>query len=117
MTWPTKKPPSGIPARGPGIGGPSSGKAAQAFTDTNQPSGEEKSAGHAVAREVRELIAEKRHALVDKLLALSERGETHSVQLQATNAALDRLMGKPAQAVTGEDGGPVRMVVAWEDET
>ncbi len=109
------KPPSGIPAGGQGQGAAKG--ANPAFSDTHQPSGEEKSAGKAVAAEIRERIAEKRHALVDRLLALSEHAENETVRLNATNAALDRLIGKPAQAIGGSDElGPVKMVVTWEDE-
>jgi hypothetical protein len=74
-------------------------------------------AGRDVAREVRERIAAKRFALADKLLHLSEYAEAEAVQLAATNAALDRIMGKPAQAIGGDPNGvPIKTVVAWEDE-
>ena len=120
MVWKNHKPPSGMPASGIPAGGEGQGTGkgdAKPFSDTHQPSGEEKSAGHAVAREIRERIAAKRHELVDRLLTLSEHGETDAIKLQATNAALDRLVGKPAQAIGGSDDlGPVKMVVTWEDE-
>ena len=97
------KPASGIPAGGEGQG-PKKG-AKPAFSDTHQPSGEEKSAGKAVAAEIRERIAAKRHELVDRLLTLSEHAENEQVRLAATNAALDRLVGKPAQSVDLTSGG------------
>jgi hypothetical protein len=97
---------SGIPANGPGWGGAAKGEGTkERFSDENQPAGEVKSAGHNAAREVRELIAAKRVALAEKLLTLAENGETQAIQLQATNAALDRLMGRPAQSVDVTSGG------------
>ena len=48
--------------------------------------------------------------LVDALLALTKSTDER-IRLGAIQAALDRGYGKPAQAVTGEGGGPVTIVV------
>lgn len=114
------KPPSGIPARGEGWGGGKSGKPAEEFTAENQPPAEVKVAGMQVADEIRAMIAEKKHKLAQKLLDLSEGAESEAVQLQATIAALDRVMGKPAASVDvtskGERTGYV-IAVPVEAET
>jgi hypothetical protein len=36
----------------------------------------------------------------------------HDMRLKAANAIMDRICGKPAQQVVGEDGGPIRHDVA-----
>lgn len=100
MAWKKQKPPSGIPAGGPGWGGPANGGGTRPdYSADNQPTPDAKVAGKDVAREVRERIAARRLDLVDRLLALSELGETDAIRLQATNSALDRLMGKPQASV------------------
>lgn len=107
-----KSMPSGIPAMGEGLHGPASGIAPQAFTAENQPSAEAKLAGVDVAAEIRERIAAKKFMLADKLLHLAEHGEAEAVQLAATNAALDRIMGKPAQAIGGDpSGAPLQLFI------
>lgn len=45
-----------------------------------------------------------------KLVALMNCGEPE-LELKAAMALLDRALGKPAQAVTGLDGGPLEIVV------
>ena len=48
--------------------------------------------------------------LVDALLALTKDKDPR-VRLGAIQAALDRGWGRPAQAITGDAGGPVQIVV------
>lgn len=49
-------------------------------------------------------------ALVDALDATDIDGRPdHDLRSRVADRILDRLRGKPAQAITGEDGGPVRM--------
>lgn len=43
-------------------------------------------------------------------------GAPSAARVAASTALLDRGWGKPAQAVTGEDGGAIKMVVTWEGE-
>lgn len=55
----------------------------------------------------RALLAEdgkKLRALADKLIARAEEGD-----VTALKEIGDRLDGKPAQAITGADGGPVQL--------
>jgi len=49
--------------------------------------------------------------LVKALLART-KGDDERVRLSAIQAALDRGWGRPAQAITGDTGGPVQIVVA-----
>lgn len=105
------RPPRGLGWGGEARGLPTMLQALQAGT-LPRPTNEAVSAGHAAAREVREIIGAKRRELAKKLLHLAERGETEEMQLKATNAALDRLLGKPAQAVdVTSDGQALGYVV------
>lgn len=100
------------PPRGEGWGGAATGGTWQDVTSANQPTPDAKSTGHAVAAAVRAQIAEKRMELVQKLLDLSASAENEAVQLSATNAALDRLMGKPGIAAgDGPDAGPLQLLI------
>ncbi len=49
---------------------------------------------------------------IEKLLELM-RGDDRRTALAAAQALLDRGFGKPAQAITGEEGGPVELAVTW----
>lgn len=46
--------------------------------------------------------------LAEKLLAKCDEGD-----MGALRELGDRVDGKPPQAITGEDGGPVEMLVSW----
>jgi hypothetical protein len=105
------------PPSGEGWGGDATGREAKPYDGVHKAPPGALSAGKSVAAEIRERLAEKKFALADKLLSLAENGESHAVQLAATNSALDRLMGKPAIAIGGDpDGVPIKTVVAWEGE-
>lgn len=62
--------------------------------------------------EVKELARQHGKKALKKLVALLECGEKRT-ELAAANALLDRGFGKPSQAITGEDGGPVEHLVQW----
>lgn len=47
-------------------------------------------------------------------LAFWMRSDNPKASVSATAALLDRAHGKPAQAVTGADGGPVEIRVTWQ---
>lgn len=49
---------------------------------------------------------------VSTLVELMRKGEP-SIRKAAADSILDRGWGKPAQAVTGEDGGPVQVLFGW----
>lgn len=56
-------------------------------------------------------FARERSVEAIKRLAELVKSEDGNVAIKASNAILDRAYGKPAQAVTGEDGGPLRLVI------
>ena len=93
------KPPSGIPARGKGHGGEAKGKPPQPkFTAEAQPSGDAKSAGHHVAREVRERIASRRFELVDRLMENALHGEA-AASNQAGIYLINQIAGMPGASL------------------
>ena len=105
MTWKNQKPPSGIPARGDGYGGPAKrSPPREAFNAENQPSPEEKAAGHDVAKEVRDRIAARRFEITDRLIENAINGSE-----QGSNSAgqylLNRLGGTPVASVDLTSGG------------
>lgn len=75
--------------------------------------------------EVRSMLEARTKDAVDKLIqcleaervivvgfgeaAHTEMVPDYDLQLKAANAILDRAYGKPAQAVTGDDGGPIQI--------
>lgn len=62
---------------------------------------------------VASIAREHTEAALKKLVDLMFSAENEQVQLSAANALLDRGWGKPPQAITGEDGGPVKMTISW----
>lgn len=95
---------------GAGVGGAAKGGKRPAFTPDNQPSPEEKAAGHDVAKEIRERIAERRHAI---LAAEIERAVdvNHPQGHSAAHKLLERLSPTVAkQEISGPDGGPQEIV-------
>jgi hypothetical protein len=62
---------------------------------------------------VKELARAQTEAAINALVAALADEKT---RVSAAIALLDRGYGKPAQAITGEDGeGPVQMVLTWID--
>ena len=65
---------------------------------------------------LRELAREKTELALSVLSEVAERGESESARVAAAVHLLDRGWGKPAQAITGEDGeGPVQVAVILSD--
>lgn len=60
---------------------------------------------------IRQMAAEYAPAALDALSQIVTRGISESARVSAAVALLDRAYGKPAQAITGEDGGPIEMSV------
>jgi hypothetical protein len=125
--WPVKKPArggpasgmpaSGIPAGGPGLHGPAQHlPQAPQFTAKNQPAPEAKSEGKLTRQAFRDRLAaklEKVEAVYDAALVDPDV----RVGLVAAKQISVELWGQPAQGIGGSDElGPIRTVVAWEDE-
>jgi hypothetical protein len=53
--------------------------------------------------------------VIEKLWGICEKGESDQAKINAARELLDRGYGKPAQAVTGADEGPVTIIhkVQW----
>lgn len=56
------------------------------------------------------LAAAHTEEAIDTLARLMREGQTDDVRLRAANAILDRGYGKPVQAISGDDGGPVAIM-------
>lgn len=61
--------------------------------------------------DLRKLAQEKTQQALDTIIRLMESAEDESVQLKAAGMILERGYGKPIQPVTGQDGGPLQVVV------
>lgn len=69
-----------------------------------------------IADNVKRLARKHSEKAVHMLVKLID-SEDERTALAASNALLDRAVGKPAQAVTGEDGeGPAKLVITWQSE-
>jgi hypothetical protein len=62
--------------------------------------------------EIKALAQEYGPEAISKLVELM-RGDDRRVAQAAAQALLDRGFGKPAQTITGDEGGPVEFVVSW----
>ena len=69
------------------------------------PGGRPAGRGH-----VQALAAGHTEEAIAMLARLMRAGASDDVRLRAAVALLDRAWGKPTQAVTGEDGGPVAIL-------
>lgn len=50
---------------------------------------------------------------IDTLTAIMRSGESEQAKIAAAKELLDRGYGRPPQAVTGDDGGPVEVIYRW----
>ena len=119
MTWKNQKPPSGIPARGAGYGGPAKrSPPREAFNAENQPSPEAKSVGHDVAKTAREVAKAHAEEMAQLLVTIARDTDAPMpTRLDAANKLIERAEGRAAQAIGGDPNGvPVKTVVVWEDD-
>jgi hypothetical protein len=69
--------------------------------------------------EMKELLAaatpKAAQRLIEALDAIDLGEPDHEMRVKAANAILDRIYGKPAQAVVGDDGGPLRIDIGVVD--
>ena len=61
----------------------------------------------------RELVRKKSLRNIEVMEQLRDHAEDENVRLRAAIALHEIAWGKPAQAVTGEDGGPVALTISW----
>ena len=95
---------------GAGIGGPAKGGKRPAFSADNQPSPEEKSAGHDVAKEIRERIAARRTEIIEAEIARAIKVD-HPQGHSAAHKLLERLSPTVAkQEISGPGGGPQEII-------
>jgi hypothetical protein len=67
-------------------------------------------------RDVEELARLETPAAIQTLATIHKDPDANpSARVTAATALLDRGWGKPRQAITGEDGGPVVFEVKWLD--
>ncbi len=67
-----------------------------------------------VGAEVRAIAGKYTKDAIERLAFLMKNAESEQAQVSACKELLDRAHGRPAQAVTGEDGvGPVKLEIVW----
>jgi hypothetical protein len=64
-----------------------------------------------VAGEVKELARRHGPEAVETLVRLMREAERDETRVRAAEALLDRGYGRPTQAITGEDGAPLQLLV------
>jgi Family of unknown function (DUF5681) len=67
-----------------------------------------------IPHDIVELARSHSKQAIITLIDLMEHADDARVKIAASNAILDRAWGKPAQAVTGADTGPI--VLRWVNE-
>src|SRR4051812_37020165 len=66
-------------------------------------------------KEIQGLARSHAPAALDLLVQIAKSGQSEQARVAAANAILDRAIGKPAQAITGEGGeGPVLAAITVE---
>ncbi len=78
---------------------------------TPKTGGRKKGVPNKATAEVKKAAQEHTEAAIKVLVEVAENGESEAARVSAANALLDRGHGKPTQAITGEDSGPVRIIV------
>ena len=78
---------------------------------TPKTGGRKKGSLNKATAEVKKAAQEHTEAALKVLVEVAENGESEAARVSAANAILDRGHGRPAQAITGGDDGPVQIVV------
>ena len=106
MAWPASyfSPAKGASVHGDAAGPQERGERAAAFSADNQPDLDVIAAGKQRKAEMRAFFETKRMAAAKKIVSIIEMTDNGTLQLAAANSLLDRLDGKPVQAVSGPDG-------------
>jgi hypothetical protein len=67
-------------------------------------------------REVKDLAQQYAPDAIKELARLSREAENESARVSAIKELLDRAYGKSPQAVTGDNGGPIKIIMLKGDE-
>lgn len=73
--------------------------------------GRPKGRANKVTAEIKELAREYVPAIMPALLSIATKGESEAARVSAIKEILDRAYGKSPQALTGEDGGPIKQAI------
>lgn len=73
---------------------------------SGNPGGRRKDVG-----EVKELARAHTVEAITTLVEMMRGASSERVRVAAADSLLDRAHGRPAQAVTGEDGGPIKAIL------
>lgn len=69
--------------------------------------GREKGVPNKATAELKAYAGQYTTEAVDALVKIMRKGKTEQARVAAANAILDRAVGKPPQALTGDDGAPL----------
>lgn len=64
-------------------------------------------------RDIKALAQRHTPEALKTLVNIMKRSESDPARVAAAKELLDRAHGKPAQAVTGEGGGPIALAISW----
>lgn len=65
--------------------------------------------------DIRSLARSHTETALKTLAGIMEQSDAPpAARVAAANSLLDRGWGKPVQAITGEEGGPLKLVVEWK---
>jgi hypothetical protein len=79
--------------------------------------GRQKGTPNKATAELKEYAGQFTKQAVDALVRIMAKGKSEQARVAAANALLDRAVGKPAQAITGEDGAAMvaRFIIETHD--
>lgn len=77
----------------------------------NPRAGRPKGSPNKTTLELRALAGKHSKAAIAELVRLMNESKVDAVRVQASTALLDRAHGRPAQAITGADGGDIVITV------
>ena len=78
---------------------------------SGNPSGRKKVNGDIIALAKKYTV----EAIKTLIAVMQDENAPAASRVTASNAILDRAYGKPAQSITGPEGGPIAITVRWEE--
>lgn len=81
--------------------------------------GRQKGTPNKATAEIKALAGKHTLTVVNELARLATKAESEAARVAAIKELLDRAYGKPAQALTGEDGGAIEVIakLTWADKS